>query len=62
MSDLNTRIPSGNDVTQRFSLQPSFSENLFERTLQRENIQAAWKRVRANKGAAGIDGMTIETL
>jgi group II intron reverse transcriptase/maturase len=47
-------------VTQHFSLQPSFSENLFERTLQRENIQAAWKRVRANKGAAGIDGMTIE--
>ena len=36
------------------------SENLFERTLQRENIQAAWKRVRANKGAAGIYGMTIE--
>lgn len=60
MSDLNTRIPSGNDVTQHFSLQPSFSENLLERTLQRENIQAAWKRVRANKGAAGIDGMTIE--
>ncbi|CCK75890.1 RNA-directed DNA polymerase (Reverse transcriptase), msDNA [Oleispira antarctica RB-8] len=60
MSDLNTRIPSGNDVTQHFSLQPSFSENLFERTLQRENIQAAWKRVRANEGAAGIDGMTIE--
>jgi len=60
LSDLNTRIPSGNDVTQHFSLQPSFSENLFERTLQRENIQAAWKRVRANKGAAGIDGMTIE--
>ncbi|WP_245543258.1 group II intron reverse transcriptase/maturase [Oceanospirillum maris] len=57
---MNTRIPSGNDVTQHFSLQPSFSENLFERTLQRENIQAAWKRVRANKGAAGIDGMTIE--
>jgi len=38
------------------------AKNLFERTLQRENIQAAWKRVRANKGAAGIDGMTIETL
>src|SRR5690606_19833632 len=28
--------------------------------LARENLQAAWKRVKANKGAAGADGLSIE--
>ncbi len=59
MSHLNTRIPTGNDVTQRRDLKPAFSHDLFEQVLQRSNLLAAWKRVRANKGAAGIDGMTI---
>jgi retron-type reverse transcriptase len=28
--------------------------------LARENMQQAWKRVRSNKGAAGIDGLDID--
>jgi RNA-directed DNA polymerase len=34
-------------------------ETLMERILDRSNIQQAWNRVRSNKGAAGIDNMTI---
>lgn len=33
---------------------------LLEAALTRENLQAAWKRVKANKGAAGSDGLDIE--
>jgi RNA-directed DNA polymerase len=33
---------------------------LLSEVLARENMQAAWKRVRANKGAAGIDGLGID--
>jgi hypothetical protein len=32
LSDLNTRIPPGNCLTQHHDLQPVFSETLFERT------------------------------
>ena len=33
---------------------------LLTAVLARENMQQAWKRVRANKGAAGVDGLSIE--
>ncbi len=32
---------------------------LLAQVLARENMQRAWKRVKANKGAAGVDGMDI---
>ena len=33
---------------------------LLEDVLTSDNLARAWKRVKANKGAPGIDGMTIE--
>ena len=34
--------------------------DLLERILSRENLNRAYKRVKTNKGAPGIDGMTVE--
>lgn len=34
--------------------------SLLMKMLARDNMQRAWKRVKANKGAAGIDGLDIE--
>lgn len=33
--------------------------DLLRQVLARENMQRAWKRVKANKGAAGVDGLDI---
>jgi RNA-directed DNA polymerase len=38
------------------------SEQLMERICERENCLQALKRVKSNKGSAGIDGMTVEQL
>jgi RNA-directed DNA polymerase len=35
-------------------------QGLLERAFARENLKRAWKRVKANKGAAGVDGLDIE--
>ena len=36
--------------------------NLLEQILSRENMLSAWKRVKANQGAAGMDGMSIDAF
>jgi RNA-directed DNA polymerase len=40
----------------------SGTSDLMERVCERANLQAALKRVRKNKGSAGIDGMTVDEL
>ena len=34
--------------------------DLLEQILSRDNLNRAYKRVKANKGAPGVDGMTVE--
>ena len=34
--------------------------NLLEKILSRDNLNNAYRRVKANKGAPGVDGMTVE--
>ena len=41
---------------------PKPGEGLMERVLAPENLRAAYRRVRANKGAPGVDGMTVDEL
>jgi group II intron reverse transcriptase/maturase len=38
------------------------ASDLMAKVLERQNLQAALKRVRNNKGSPGIDGMTVEEL
>jgi len=40
----------------------SATEGLMERVLARDNMKQALKRVLANKGAGGVDGMTVDEL
>ncbi len=37
-------------------------EDLLRQALARENMAVAWKRVKANKGSAGVDGLTIDQM
>jgi len=60
MSSHNTKKPNGRVIMRRVMEQPNPNENLLERVLSRDNVQKAWKRVKANKGAPGIDNMSID--
>jgi len=54
--------PSREDVGQRVNENPALNDNLLTQVFNDTNIQAAWKQVCRNKGAAGIDGISIEQL
>jgi RNA-directed DNA polymerase len=59
MSFDDTMNPSG-EVFDRHVMEPLLSDvYLLERIVSRANMQAAWKRVKANKGAPGIDGISV---
>ena len=59
---VKTTNPTGGVHNRRGLTKPSLHDNLMERILDRGNMQRAWKRVKANRGAPGIDGMTVEAF
>ena len=49
-------------VARRRSESPASTEQLMEVICQRDNVLKAYKRVKANKGSPGVDGMTVDEL
>jgi hypothetical protein len=49
-------------VAKRQTESPAIGEQLMEEVCERENCKQALARVKANKGSAGVDGMTVQQL
>ena len=60
MSSHNTKNSNEGVNMRRVVESPDPNAHLLERILSRENMQHAWKRVKSNKGAPGIDNMSIK--
>lgn len=58
----NDTAPSGASVDQRNNGSDTFNLDLFDAVFAAHNVARAWQQVRANKGAPGIDGMTVEVF
>src|SRR6266852_2371110 len=41
---------------------PASTNRLMEEVCERENLKEALRRVKANKGSAGVDGMTVDEI
>src|ERR1039458_1263101 len=49
-------------TAKRGTESPAISEQLMEEVCERENCKRALARIKANKGSAGVDGMTVQQL
>ncbi len=60
MNSHNASKPPGGAGVRRVRKPPEPNDHLLEQVLSQPNMKAAWKRVKANKGAAGVDNMAID--
>lgn len=60
MSSHNTMKPTDGVSVRRVTEPPDPYDRLLEQILSRSNMQEAWQRVKANKGAPGVDHMAVD--
>jgi RNA-directed DNA polymerase len=60
VSETAQHVPNVKLSTGGRDQQPALNDNLMKRVLSPANLHAAWKHVHRNKGASGVDGITIE--
>ncbi|UCV04944.1 group II intron reverse transcriptase/maturase [Dechloromonas denitrificans] len=61
MSHSNPTLnPTGGAGDRRGLAQPALHEDLMEAVLSPANMKQAWRRVKSNRGAPGIDGLRID--
>lgn len=49
-------------AAKRLAENPAATEKLMEEVIEQENLKEALRRVKANKGSPGVDGMTVHQL
>jgi len=62
MSSHDIMNPTGGVNMGHIMESPNPNDHLLERIISWENVLKAWKRVESNKGAPGIDNMSVEDL
>lgn len=60
MSSCNAVNPNGGAIARRVIDTSDPNLHLLEQILSTENVRTAWERVKANKGAPGVDNVTID--
>lgn len=63
-SEASTAVDEGTEspMAERKTESPAQSEQLMEEVIERGNLRAALRRVKANRGSPGVDGMTVDEL
>jgi len=60
MNSHNTINSNEGVIMRRVIESPDPNDHMLERILSRNDIQQAWKRVKANKGIPGVDRISID--